>query len=102
MFVNNTPENIQAIAITAPVPSYGQLIVSLDDRVVVFDKDSNELVFLLFSKCRSSALLLSFKKKLDTLSFEYGSESGSMSAIKNHIDLGLYNMFKKSKITKKI
>jgi len=42
------------------------------------------------------------QKKLGTLSFEDGSESGSMSAIKNHIDLDLYNMFKKSKITKKI
>ena len=82
MFTINTPKNIQAIAITAPIPSDGQWIVNLDDLSVIFDKDSIELVFL-----------SSFKKKLGILSFE----SDSMSAIKNHVDLGLYNTFKKSK-----
>jgi hypothetical protein len=43
-------------------------------------------------------ILSSFKKKLGTLSFEDGSESGSMLAIKNSVDLGLYNI-QKSKIT---
>ena len=42
------PQNIQTIAIPAPIPNDGQLIVSLDDLVVVFDKYSNELVFLFF------------------------------------------------------
>jgi hypothetical protein len=38
------------------------------------------------------------KKKLGNLSFEDGSESGFMLALKNHIDLGLYNT-QKSKRT---
>ncbi len=87
------PQNIQTIAIPAPIPNDGQLIVSLDDLVVVFDKYSNDLVFLFFSGSEYLVLLSSFKKKLGILSFE----SGSMSAIKNHVDLGLYNVFKKSK-----
>jgi hypothetical protein len=91
------PENTQTIAIIAPIPNDGQWITSLDDLGVVFNDDSNLSVLALFSLCNPSVFLSSFRKKLGTLSFEEGSESGFMSAIKNHVDLGLYNIFKKSK-----
>jgi len=53
---------------------------------------------LIFSTRKFSVVLSSSKKKLGTLSFEDGSESGFMFALKNHVDLGLYNI-QKSKIT---
>ncbi|SVB36982.1 uncharacterized protein METZ01_LOCUS189836, partial [marine metagenome] len=98
MFAIIIPKNIQATAITAPIPSDGQCIVSLDDCVVVFNDGSLESIFLIFSTRKFSVVLSSSKKKLGTLSFEDGSESGFMFALKNHIDLGLYNI-QKSKIT---
>jgi len=98
MFAIIIPKNIQATAITAPIPSDGQCIVSLDGCIVVFNDGSLEAFFLIFSKRESSVILSSFKKKLGTLSFEDGSESGSMFEIKNHVDLGLYNI-QKSEIT---
>jgi hypothetical protein len=98
MFAIIMPKNIQAIAITAPIPSDGQCIVSLDGCVVVFNDGSLESIFLIFSTREFSVVLSSSKKKLGTLSFEDGSESGFMLALKNHIDLGLYNT-QKSKRT---
>jgi hypothetical protein len=89
MFAIIIPKNIQATAITAPIPSDGQCIVSLDGGVVVLNDGS---LGLIFSTRKFSVILSSFKKKLGTLSFEDGSESGFMLALKNHIDLGLYNM----------
>jgi hypothetical protein len=98
MFAIIIPKNIHAIAIIAPIPSDGQCIVSLDGWVVLFNDSSPESIFLISSTRKFSVILSSFKKKLGTLSFEDGSESGSMLAIKNHVDLGLYNM-QKSKVT---
>jgi hypothetical protein len=98
MFAIIIPKNIHAIAIIAPIPSDGQCIVSLDGCVVLFNDGLPELIFLISSTRKFSVILSSFKKKLGTLSFEDGSESGFMLALKNHIDLGLYNM-QKSKIT---
>jgi len=48
MFAIIIPKNIQATAITAPIPSDGQCIVSLDDCVVVFNDGSLESIFLIF------------------------------------------------------
>ena len=46
----------------------------------------------------SSIFLSSLEKKLGILSSDGSFESGSMVAIKNHEDLGLYYTSKKSKL----
>ena len=73
--------------------SIDEKFYKLDDLSGVFDTDSIKLSSLLFFWYRSSVFLPSFKKKLGILSFEDDSESVSMSTIKNHRNLGLYNVF---------
>jgi len=86
------------MAIPAPIPSDGQWIVRLDVPCDFFAVDSNELVVLFFLWDSFSIFLSSLEKKLGILSSDGSFESGSMVAIKNHEDLGLYYTSKKSKL----
>ena len=86
------------MAIPAPIPSDGQWTVRLDTPCDFFDVDSNELSVPFFLWDNSSIFLSSLEKKLGILSSDGNFESGSMVAIKNHEDLGLYYTSKKSKL----